>query len=131
MLPSLSFLLPKKKCPPNRQLLTSSSCRQMNCFLILAIVLVLVMAAIAPQQLSVLLNRILNLSVAAWAGYMLSRSMAPYARPGPLLDLIDATNRNGPPLTDWDLMIAKLAMSSMLARALVISSCIIGISLGI
>jgi Putative 2/3 transmembrane domain holin len=131
MLSSLpSLLLPKKKCPP-RQRLASSSCNQMNCWLILSILLALVLVVVAPQQFSVLLNKILMLSVAAWAGYYLSRSMAPYARPGPLLDLIDHANPNGKPLSDWDLMIARLAMVSMLSRALIISAAIIGIALGI
>jgi Putative 2/3 transmembrane domain holin len=101
----------------------------MNCWLIVAILLTLVMAAIAPQALSVICNKILLMSLAAWAGYWLHRSA--FVRPAALLDLIDYANSKGAPLAEWDLMIARLAMVSLGCRAIVMGAAMLSIAIAI
>lgn len=101
----------------------------MNCWLILAIVLTLVMILIAPAALSVLVNKLLLMSLAAWCGYWLHRSA--FVRPADLLNLIDYLNPSGPPPTEWEISIAKLATSSMICRAIIMSAAMVAIALGI
>jgi hypothetical protein len=103
----------------------------MNCWLIVAIILTLVMVAVAPQQLSVLCNKLLLMSLAAWCGYWLHRSAFSYVRPASLLDLIDHLNPDAKPLSEWDLMIARLAMVSLLSRAIVMGAAMLSIAIGI
>jgi hypothetical protein len=101
----------------------------MNCWLFLSILLVLVLIAIAPQQLSVLLNKILLMSVAAYAGYWLHRSA--FIRPAALLDLIDYLNPKGAPFTEWDTAMVKLAITSTICRAAIMAAAMVAIALGI
>jgi hypothetical protein len=101
----------------------------MNCWLIVAILLTLVMAAIAPQALSVICNKLLLMSLAAWCGYWLHRSA--FVRPAALLELIDYANPKAAPLTEWDATIAKLAMVSLACRALVMGAAMLSIAIGI
>jgi Putative 2/3 transmembrane domain holin len=132
MLSSLpSLLLPKKKCPPTRRFasISSSSCSAMNCWLIVAIILTLVIATIAPQALSAVLNKLLLMSLAAWCGYWLHRSA--FIRPAALLDLIDFLNPKGAPFTEWDTTMVKIALASMYCRAAIMSAAMVAIALGI
>jgi Putative 2/3 transmembrane domain holin len=122
--------MPKETCPP-RPRFASTSCHSMNCWLILAIVLTLAMIAVAPQALSVVLNKLLLLSLAAWLGYWLHVSAFRYVRPGDLLALIDHANPHGAPLTEWDRMIARLAMTSIMSRAIVMGAAMLAIAIGI
>jgi hypothetical protein len=126
----IAQLLPKKTCPKAKRRSASSSCTAMNCWLILAIILTLAMVAVAPQQLSNVLNKLLLMSLAGWCGYWLHVSSYKYARPGVLLDLIDHANPDAAQPSEGDLMIAKLAMTSMQCRAVIMSAAMIAIALG-
>jgi hypothetical protein len=106
-------------------------CTRMSCWLAVSAILLGAVAVLAPQQLSVILNKVLLASLAAWVGYWLSVSAFPYARPGHLLYLIDHLNPNAPPPTDWELMMGRLAAISILSRAIIMGAAMLAVSMGI
>jgi len=80
-------------------------------WIVIAIVLTLAIAIIAPQQIPVTLYKLSLVSLAAAVGYWIDRSLFPYARPDDRLS---------------DLQTA----SAYLRRAIIVGACIVGVSLG-
>lgn len=91
-------------------------------WLVLAIVLTVAIALIAPHQLPVTAYKLSLVSLAAVSGYWLDRSLFPYARP-------DAFRHwRGQYLVDTPEVVAFAA--SQIRRAMIIAACVIGVSLG-
>lgn len=90
--------------------------------------------AIAPYQLPVTLYKLSLITVAAWLGYWLDRSLFPYARPGDLAfwrthDLIQ--DGESPPWRQELTKAQALAFAlAMLRRAIIIAAVVIGVGLG-
>lgn len=55
--------------------------RRMATWLIVTLVLTIIIAVLAPQQIGVTLYKLSLLTAAAWAGYWIDRALFPYARP--------------------------------------------------
>jgi len=81
-------------------------------WVIVAALLSLVIAIVAPHQLGVTAYKLSLVSLAAVVGYWIDRSLFPYARPDELA------------LTDQQVAAAYLR------RAFVVGACIIGVGLG-
>lgn len=81
-------------------------------WLIVAALLSLVIAIVAPHQLGVTAYKLSLVSLAAVVGYWIDRSLFPYARPDELA------------LTDQQVAAAYLR------RAVVVGACIVGVGLG-
>jgi hypothetical protein len=103
----------------------------MSCWLAISLILVALVAAIAPQQLPVLANKCLLVSIAAYVGYWIHVSACPNARPGYLLYLLDHTNTAGPPPNEWELLLGRLAVAAMIARAIIMSAAMLTVGLGL
>lgn len=82
-------------------------------WIIVAVLLAIAIAIVAPHQLPVTLYKLSLISAAAVAGYWLDRSLFPYARPD-----------------DLSLSPGIETAAAMLRRAIVIAACIIGVALG-
>ncbi len=81
-------------------------------WLIVAALLSLVIAVVAPHQIGVTLYKLSLVSLAAVAGYWIDRSLFPYARPDDLsLDHQETA-------------------AAYIRRAIVVGACIVGVSLG-
>lgn len=93
---------------------------RLHATLIVALLLTLVIALVAPHQLPVTLYKLSLITVAGVAGYWLDRELSPYARPDRYLD------ENGYPVAGCE----QVAAAAMLRRALVVAACIIGVGLG-
>ena len=102
----------------------------MSCWLVLSIVLASGVAVLAPQQMSVLLNKLFLVTLSAYLGYWISRSATPYARPGDLLALLNRSSTDEPP-TAWELLLGRLAASAMIARSILMAAAIVGTCLGL
>lgn len=109
---------------------TTVSGLRMSCWLATSLVLVAIVSVLAPQQIPVMVNKLCLVSAAAYVGYWISRSAWPYARPGDLLALINHKAEDAPP-TEWELMMGRLVASALIARAILISACMIAVALGI
>lgn len=104
---------------------------------LLAVVLLAVIAYIAPQQLSVTLYKLSLVSIAAIVGYHLDRALFPYASPGSYLKAnwkkgphYRAINKESPeyPIqVGYELVFAAV----LLRRAIIVTACIIGVTLGL
>lgn len=104
-----------------------------------AILLLLVIACIAPQQLPVTLYKLSLITIAAVIGYWIDREMFPYARPDSFIDSSPGGSAE-PALDETDhalLLIdpgaqnlARLFAAAQLRRALVVLACIIAAALG-
>jgi Putative 2/3 transmembrane domain holin len=103
----------------------------MSCWLLVSAFLMGAIAVVAPQQINVILNKLLLATLAAWLGYWLSVSAFPSARPGHLLYLIDHLNANARPPNEWELLLGRLAATSILSRAILMGTCMLAVSLGI
>ena len=85
-------------------------------FYIATIILIGLIWIISPQQLPVTIYKLSLISLAGLIGYRLDLSLFPYARPD--------TFANG--------LVNDLRFSaSMIRRAIIVGSCILGVSLGI
>jgi hypothetical protein len=103
----------------------------MSCWLAVSALLLGAVALLAPQQMPVLANKLLLVTLAAWLGYWLSVSAFPSARPGHLLYLIDHLNADAKPPNEWELLLGRLAATSILSRAILMGACMLAVSLGI
>jgi len=83
---------------------------RMDDWLIGAVILGTLIAIIAPQQIGVTLYKLSLLAIAGAGGYWLDRRLFPYGRPDRLDGYFSA----------W----------AQIRRALIVSACIIGVSLG-
>jgi Putative 2/3 transmembrane domain holin len=106
-------------------------CTRMSCLLVVSGLLLLAISALAPQQLPVLLNKLLLVTLSAWLGYWLHVSAFPYARPGHMLFLIDHLNPKAAPPTEWDLMMGRLAANAMISRSVIMAAAMVALALGI
>lgn len=113
-----------------------------------AVILLAVVALIAPQQLGVTVYKMLLIALAALAGYWVDRSAFPYARPDTFFDAPDgsapakesaftslrgvvdftegAVNRQGLDAVQ----LVKLARTAMLRRALIMAAAMLAVSVG-
>jgi Putative 2/3 transmembrane domain holin len=103
----------------------------MSCWLLVSGLLFSAVAYAAPHTVPVLANKLLLVTLASYLGYLISVSTFPYARPGHLLYLIDHLNAEAAPPNEWELLMGRLAVAAMIARALIMGAAIIGISLGL
>lgn len=109
---------------------------RMSATLAVAVLLGLLIAALAPQQLPVTLYKLSLITCAAVAGYYIDRELFPYARPDGYLgclpqeryEKIEAIGHGADYRvnTGYDLVFA----AAMLRRALVVAACIIAVALG-
>lgn len=99
---------------------------RLTLWIVTSIVLMAFLGLIEPQQLTVLVYKLLLVSAAAVMGYWLDRSLFPYARPHVLVNL---------PAPDDCCECARnmrlTAGLAMLRRALVILAVVIGVALGL
>lgn len=91
-------------------------------WLVVAVVLTVAIAMIAPHQLPVTAYKLSLVSLAAVAGYWLDRSLFPYARPDQFRHwkgqfLVDAPE-------------ALVFAVSQIRRAVIIAACMVAVSLG-
>ncbi|MEW9900990.1 putative holin [Chitinivorax sp. PXF-14] len=110
----------------------------MTSWLLVSLVLLLLIAQVAPQQLPVALYKLALITLAGVVGYHLDRSLFPYARPdGYLATGCWQTHlwRHGKSAMDADLPIADgyglVFAAAMLRRAIVVAACIIGVAMGL
>jgi hypothetical protein len=80
-------------------------------WLVAALFTTLIVGLLAPHQLGLLAWALSKLSLGAYLGYWVDRSLFPYARPDRMLD-------NSPDL-------------AMLRRALIVSACVIALGMGV
>ena len=94
---------------------------RMTGWLVLAVVLLLLIAAMSPQQVPVSLYKLSLISMAGVVGYWLDRSLFPYARPDSFVmrdgQVSSASN---------DFLLA----ASMVRRALIVAAAMIAVGLG-
>lgn len=98
-------------------------------WLAVSIVLALVVALIAPQQLPVSLYKLSLITSAAWAGYWIDRGLFPYARPDRFIAWCASPGAPGCGLA-ITLEQAIAFAAAMLRRAVLIASAMIGVALG-
>lgn len=94
-------------------------------FYVVTVLLIGIIWALAPQQLPVTLYKVSLITLSGLIGYWLDRSLFPYARP----DTFKA-NRELDSIKHCDNCPMGFA-ASMLRRAIIVGSTIIGISLGV
>lgn len=82
-------------------------------WLLISILLLALIAWLAPQQLGVSLYKLSLITTAAWLGYWVDRSLFPYARPDDLV-LTEPIER----------------AAAMLRRAIVVGCAMLAVSLG-
>ena len=111
---------------------------RMSGWLLLAIVLVVSIAAVSPQQLPVALYKLCLITLAGVVGYWLDRGLFPYARPDSYLTASDWRLRLreiGKQVGDADLRVAngyELIFAAVLVRrALIVGACILGVAMGL
>lgn len=110
-----------------------------------ALILLAVVALIAPQQLGVSVYKMSLIALAALAGYWIDRSAFPYARPDSYFDppkggqettftairgVVNFTERVIDPDKADDDQLLTLARTAMLRRALIMAATMLAVSLG-
>lgn len=83
-------------------------------WLVVAVLLCAAIWLLAPHQLDVSLYKLSLVSLAAFVGYRIDRSLFPYARP----DCFLVGGRD------------QVFAAAMLRRAVIVAACMIGVSLG-
>lgn len=103
-------------------------------WLLAALLLIISIALIAPQQLPVALYKLSLISLAAVVAYWLDRSLFPYARPDGYLER-DWRRGTDEPEGDADYRVASgynlVFCAALLRRALIVGSVVIGVALGL
>jgi hypothetical protein len=111
-------------------------------WLLAAVVLMLFVWQLAPQQLPVSLYKLSLIALAAVAGYWIDRSLFPYARPDWFLALVSDDDEDDEPVAsgpDGDVFEARLAVDqpmlrlmgvAMLRRAIIVAAAMIAVGLG-
>jgi Putative 2/3 transmembrane domain holin len=107
------------------------SCSRMSCWLIVSVLLMGAVFFLVPSQIAVITNKILLVTISAWIGYWFSVSAFPYARPGHLLFLLNHTETEGPPPNEWELLMGRLAVASMICRAVIMGMTMVAVALGL
>lgn len=115
------------------------SLHRMHVWLLVSVLLLLFIAAIAPQQLPVALYKLLLITSAAWVAYWIDCSLFPYARPDTFVPRpwsVGGPMHPGKPnvgALDEKVMRDGLLLAFalvMLRRALIISAAMIAVALG-
>ncbi|GKS85552.1 putative holin [Acidovorax sp. SUPP1855] len=103
-------------------------------WLVLAVVLIVLIAAIAPQKLSLTIYKASLVALAAVMGYWLDRALFPYARPDSYLHR-DWRLGTTEPEHDADFPIVQPYLrafcAAQLRRAIVVAAVVIGVAQGI
>lgn len=89
---------------------------RMSGWIVITVLLTVAIYMLAPQQLAVSLYKLSLITTAAVVGYWIDRSLFPYARP----DKFEQHYLN-----------ANLIAASMLRRAIIVGSAMLGVSLGV
>ena len=103
-------------------------------WLLTALLLIIAIALISPQQLPVALYKLSLISLAAVVAYWLDRSLFPYARPDSYL-LRDWRHGTEEPEFEADYPVLAEHMLpfcvSMLRRAIIVGAVVVGVALGL
>ncbi|TAM05612.1 MAG: hypothetical protein EPN70_08105 [Paraburkholderia sp.] len=103
-------------------------------WLIAAVLLVVEIAIISPQQLPVSLYKLSLISLAAVVAYWLDRALFPYARPDSYLEF-DWRSGSAEPALDADFRVVAgyeiVFAAAMLRRALIVFGVVVGVALGL
>lgn len=103
-------------------------------WLLAALLLVVAIALISPQQLPVALYKLSLISLAAFVAYWLDRSLFPYARPDSYLER-DWRHGTDEPENDADFRVVpgyvRPFCTAMLRRAVIVGAVVIGVALGL
>ncbi|AJY31397.1 hypothetical protein BTM_3828 [Burkholderia thailandensis 34] len=107
---------------------------RLTSWIVAAIVLIVAIALMSPQQLPVSLYKLSLVSLAAVVAYWLDRGLFPYARPDSYLQA-DWRHGAGNESFDADYKIAagyeRVFAAAMLRRALIVVGVVIGVALGL
>lgn len=106
--------------------------------MLLAVVLLIAMALISPQQIPVAMYKICLISLAAIVGYWLDRSLFPYSRPDSYLNTNNwlvtrkivgkkSFEADFPIVPGYDYVFA----AAMIRRAIIVGSVVVGVALGL
>jgi Cu/Ag efflux pump CusA len=97
-------------------------------FAVIAILLALVILAFSPNLLTVTAYKLSLVTIAAWLGYRVDRSVFPYARPHKYLEEADIQRMEGGWVeADNNLLMGALAT---IRRAIIVAAVILAIALG-
>lgn len=108
-------------------------------WLAIAVLLIVAVWAIAPQQLPVTLYKASLVSLAGVVGYWLDRSLFPYARPDELMgrgialpELVPSADGSGNNtlLCEGDPYAVQAFAAAMIRRALIVSAAMLAMGLG-
>lgn len=98
------------------------------------VVLLIAVAALAPQQLPVSLYKLSLVSMAGLAGYWIDRELFPYARPDTFITIHRVANRLGQDVDTsipvFDEVDAVVFAASLIRRAIIVGSAMLAIGLG-
>jgi hypothetical protein len=102
-----------------------------SAWLSISLALAAAVAITAPHQLGISVYKLSLVTVGAWVGYWIDRGLFPYARPHQFLGNMFSP---GSPVASLHVPISKeqaqAFAASMMRRALIIASCILGMTLG-
>ena len=98
-------------------------------WLVAAVLLLLIIALVSPQQLPVVVYKLSLISLAAVLGYWLDRSLFPKARPGQYLKHDERLMAEGrwPVQTELHLVFA----AALLRRALIVAAVCLAVAMGL
>jgi len=103
-------------------------------WLLTALLLILAIALISPQQLPVALYKLSLISLAGVVAYWLDRSLFPYARPDSYLER-DWRHGTEEPEYDADFRVVDGYIApfcaAMLRRAIIVAAVMVGVALGL
>lgn len=103
-------------------------------WLLAAVLLVVAIALISPQQLPVALYKLSLISLAAFVGYWLDRSLFPYARPDSYLWRDWRLGTDEPEFEADYPVVAEYLLpfcAALLRRAIIVGAVVIGVALGL
>ena len=98
-------------------------------WLVAAVLLLLIIALVSPQQLPVVVYKLSLISLAAVLGYWLDRSLFPKARPGPYLKHDERLMAEGrwPVQTGLHLVFS----AALIRRALIVAAVCLAVAMGL
>ncbi len=107
---------------------------RMSGWLLIAVMLIVVIALIAPKQVPIAIYKLSLISLAGVVGYYLDCSLFPYARPDSYLKL-DWRCVGGRCTRDADYQVAngyqRVFALAMLRRAMIVAAVVIGVAVGL
>jgi hypothetical protein len=100
-------------------------------WIVATLLLLCLIAALAPQQLPVSLYKLSLVTTAGVIGYWLDRSLFPYARPDSLIGLADDADGNACTLDILDDAARSLVFAAaMIRRAFIVAAAMLAMGLG-